>query len=226
MNKHNDADTKIEVLDLSVRVYNSVRRNGVVTTADLVTQLYLGRDVIRKKGIFWGEAGFRQILHKLEENGYLPDDLPLDVDVRDQEKRLKWILVSQEDNGCWYKDLEITTAATLSLIRASRDDYAVKIEKGIEWIQKQDTSSFDTTTGAITRLLAEYHNSEIPEFQYSSQIEPGQRTASDLQGLRQIALMSGNVIKNDKYAYYHEDRLGSIYSHVEIAWMTVGQYNS
>jgi DNA-directed RNA polymerase subunit alpha len=64
------ADTPIEALDLSVRVYNSLKRTGIATVGDVLELLRKGEDAFTSIRNF-GEKS----MEKMREKGFLKDDL-------------------------------------------------------------------------------------------------------------------------------------------------------
>lgn len=68
------ADTPIEVLDLSVRVYNSLKRTGISTVGDVLDLLRRGEQAINSIRNF-GEKSMEELRQKMREKGFLNDDL-------------------------------------------------------------------------------------------------------------------------------------------------------
>lgn len=60
----------IEVLDLSVRVYNSLKRSGITHTADLLEMLQRGPDSLFAIRNF-GERSVDEVVSRLHEKGYI-----------------------------------------------------------------------------------------------------------------------------------------------------------
>jgi DNA-directed RNA polymerase subunit alpha len=67
-------DVPIEVLDLSTRVFNSLRRTGITSVGDVVDMLERGEDAMLAIRNF-GQTSLDELKEKLEENSYLPYDL-------------------------------------------------------------------------------------------------------------------------------------------------------
>jgi DNA-directed RNA polymerase subunit alpha len=63
----------IEELDLSVRVFNSLKRTGITTIGDVLDMLDRGPDAMLAIRNF-GEKSLDELVVKLKEKGYLPDD--------------------------------------------------------------------------------------------------------------------------------------------------------
>ncbi|MEO0563667.1 MAG: DNA-directed RNA polymerase subunit alpha C-terminal domain-containing protein, partial [Chloroflexota bacterium] len=84
----------IETLGFLVRAYNHLRRDGIHTVDKLIERLRTGRASLKYTRNL-GELGLVHVLATLEAHGCLPDDLPLDVDIRTQEKRMAWVLATQ-----------------------------------------------------------------------------------------------------------------------------------
>lgn len=67
------AETPIEILDLSVRVFNSLKRTGVATVGDVLDLLDKGDDAVKSIRNF-GEKSLEELREKLQEKGYLKKD--------------------------------------------------------------------------------------------------------------------------------------------------------
>ena len=67
------AETPIENLDLSVRVFNSLKRTGVATVGDVLDLLDKGDDAVKSIRNF-GEKSLEELREKLQEKGYLKKD--------------------------------------------------------------------------------------------------------------------------------------------------------
>jgi DNA-directed RNA polymerase subunit alpha len=63
----------IEELDLSVRVFNSLKRTGITTIGDVLDMLDRGPDAMLAIRNF-GEKSLDELVTKLKEKGYLDDD--------------------------------------------------------------------------------------------------------------------------------------------------------
>jgi DNA-directed RNA polymerase subunit alpha len=73
---HGDREAKlyekpIEELDLSVRVFNSLKRTGITTIGDVLDMLDRGQDAMLAIRNF-GEKSLDELVDKLREKGYLP----------------------------------------------------------------------------------------------------------------------------------------------------------
>jgi DNA-directed RNA polymerase subunit alpha len=64
-------DRLIEELDLSVRVFNSLKRTGITTIGDVLDMLERGQDAMLAIRNF-GEKSLDELVDKLREKGYLP----------------------------------------------------------------------------------------------------------------------------------------------------------
>ncbi|MEJ5241301.1 MAG: DNA-directed RNA polymerase subunit alpha [Anaerolineales bacterium] len=67
------ADTPIEALDLSVRVYNSLKRTGISTVGDVLELLQKGEQAVSSIRNF-GEKSMEELRQKMREKGFLKDD--------------------------------------------------------------------------------------------------------------------------------------------------------
>ncbi len=65
-------DKLIEELDLSVRVFNSLKRTGITTVGDVLDMLARGPDAMLAIRNF-GEKSLDELIAKLKEKGYLND---------------------------------------------------------------------------------------------------------------------------------------------------------
>lgn len=66
-------DKLIEELDLSVRVFNSLKRTGITTIGDVLDMLERGQDAMLAIRNF-GEKSLDELIDKLKEKGYLKDE--------------------------------------------------------------------------------------------------------------------------------------------------------
>jgi DNA-directed RNA polymerase subunit alpha len=71
-------DVPIEVLDLSTRVFNSLRRTGITSVGDVVDMLQRGEDAMLAIRNF-GQTSLDELKEKLVENGYLTEEEAQDV---------------------------------------------------------------------------------------------------------------------------------------------------
>lgn len=66
-------DKPIEELDLSVRVFNSLKRTGITSVGDVIDMLRRGSDAMLAIRNF-GEKSLDELVEKLREKGYWPDE--------------------------------------------------------------------------------------------------------------------------------------------------------
>ncbi|WP_363324776.1 DNA-directed RNA polymerase subunit alpha [Anaerolinea thermophila] len=67
------AETPIENLDLSVRVFNSLKRTGITTVGDVLELLEKGEDAVMSIRNF-GEKSLDELRQKMREKGFLRDE--------------------------------------------------------------------------------------------------------------------------------------------------------
>ena len=67
------AETPIENLDLSVRVFNSLKRTGVTTVGDVLELLEKGEEAVMSIRNF-GEKSLDELRQKMQEKGFLQDE--------------------------------------------------------------------------------------------------------------------------------------------------------
>jgi DNA-directed RNA polymerase subunit alpha len=67
------AETPIENLDLSVRVFNSLKRTGITTVGDVLELLEKGDEAVMSIRNF-GEKSLEELRQKMHEKGFLRDD--------------------------------------------------------------------------------------------------------------------------------------------------------
>jgi len=67
------AETPIENLDLSVRVFNSLKRTGITTVGDVLELLEKGNEAVMSIRNF-GEKSLEELRDKMREKGFLPED--------------------------------------------------------------------------------------------------------------------------------------------------------
>jgi DNA-directed RNA polymerase subunit alpha len=68
------AETPVEALDLSVRVFNSLKRTGITTVGDVLDLLEKGDTAVMSIRNF-GEKSLDELRQKMIEKGYLKDEL-------------------------------------------------------------------------------------------------------------------------------------------------------
>jgi DNA-directed RNA polymerase subunit alpha len=73
-------ETPIENLDLSVRVFNSLKRTGITTVGDVLDLLDKGDEAVMSIRNF-GEKSLDELREKMTEKGFLPSDDDEDSDV-------------------------------------------------------------------------------------------------------------------------------------------------
>ncbi len=67
------AETPVEALDLSVRVFNSLKRTGITTVGDVLDLLEKGETAVMSIRNF-GEKSLDELRQKMREKGFLKDD--------------------------------------------------------------------------------------------------------------------------------------------------------
>lgn len=67
------AETPIENLDLSVRVFNSLKRTGIITVGDVLELLDKGEEAVMSIRNF-GEKSLDELREKMQEKGFLQDE--------------------------------------------------------------------------------------------------------------------------------------------------------
>jgi DNA-directed RNA polymerase subunit alpha len=70
----------IEELDLSVRVFNSLKRTGITTIGDVLDMLDRGPDAMLAIRNF-GEKSLDELVEKLKEKGYLDGDVEIPTEL-------------------------------------------------------------------------------------------------------------------------------------------------
>ncbi len=68
------AETPVESLDLSVRVFNSLKRTGIITVGDVLELLEKGDQAVMSIRNF-GEKSLEELRMKMREKGYLKDEV-------------------------------------------------------------------------------------------------------------------------------------------------------
>jgi DNA-directed RNA polymerase subunit alpha len=68
------AETPVESLDLSVRVFNSLKRTGITTVGDVLELLEKGDQAVMSIRNF-GEKSLDELRAKMQEKGYLKDEI-------------------------------------------------------------------------------------------------------------------------------------------------------
>ena len=70
---HIDRAEGVENLDLSVRVFNSLKRAGIVTVGEVLELLEKGEDAIMSIRNF-GDKSMDELVDKMSDKGYLKSD--------------------------------------------------------------------------------------------------------------------------------------------------------
>jgi DNA-directed RNA polymerase subunit alpha len=68
------AETPVEALDLSVRVFNSLKRTGITTVGDVLDLLEKGESAVMSIRNF-GEKSLDELRQKMREKGFLKDEM-------------------------------------------------------------------------------------------------------------------------------------------------------
>jgi DNA-directed RNA polymerase subunit alpha len=68
------AETPVEALDLSVRVFNSLKRTGITTVGDVLDLLEKGETAVMSIRNF-GEKSLDELRQKMQEKGFMKDEL-------------------------------------------------------------------------------------------------------------------------------------------------------
>ena len=71
------AETPVEALDLSVRVFNSLKRTGITNVGDVLELLDKGESAVMSIRNF-GEKSLDELRQKMHEKGFLKDDQPME----------------------------------------------------------------------------------------------------------------------------------------------------
>jgi len=71
------AETPIENLDLSVRVFNSLKRTGITSVGDVMDLLDKGEEAVMSIRNF-GEKSLDELRQKMQEKGFLPQPPPVE----------------------------------------------------------------------------------------------------------------------------------------------------
>lgn len=69
-------ETPIEQLDLSVRVFNSLKRTGITNVGEVLEMLDKGSDAMLAIRNF-GEKSLDELVERLNEKGFMPEDMPV-----------------------------------------------------------------------------------------------------------------------------------------------------
>jgi DNA-directed RNA polymerase subunit alpha len=73
------AETPVESLDLSVRVFNSLKRTGIITVGDVLELLEKGDQAVMSIRNF-GEKSLEELRLRMHEKGYLKDEPKKDLE--------------------------------------------------------------------------------------------------------------------------------------------------
>jgi DNA-directed RNA polymerase subunit alpha len=72
-------ETPIENLDLSVRVFNSLKRTGITTVGEVLELLEKGDEAVMSIRNF-GEKSLDELRQKMHEKGYLEEEEEVEVE--------------------------------------------------------------------------------------------------------------------------------------------------
>lgn len=72
------AETPIENLDLSVRVFNSLKRTGITTVGDVLHLLSQGKEAVLGSTRNFGDKSYDELRQKMLEKGFLQDEINLE----------------------------------------------------------------------------------------------------------------------------------------------------
>jgi DNA-directed RNA polymerase subunit alpha len=73
-------ETPIESLDLSVRVFNSLKRTGITTIGEVINLMDKGEEAVLSIRNF-GDKSLQELHQKMAEKGYLPEEVEEDTEV-------------------------------------------------------------------------------------------------------------------------------------------------
>ena len=73
-------ETPIESLDLSVRVFNSLKRTGITTIGEVINLMDKGEEAVLSIRNF-GDKSLQELHQKMTEKGYLPDETEEEVEL-------------------------------------------------------------------------------------------------------------------------------------------------
>ncbi|MHB1339460.1 MAG: DNA-directed RNA polymerase subunit alpha C-terminal domain-containing protein, partial [Bellilinea sp.] len=74
------AETPIENLDLSVRVFNSLKRTGITTVGDVLDLLEKGDEAVMSIRNF-GEKSLDELRQKMQEKGFLQTETETETEI-------------------------------------------------------------------------------------------------------------------------------------------------
>lgn len=160
------ASMPIEALNLSVPVYNSLKRTGITTVGEVLEMLDRGPDAMLAIRNF-GEKSLDELVTKLKEKGKgqrPPEsaDKPAQAipTLNTIDERIKWLARTQNVSGSWGSgadEIEQTAAALLAFVRAGHTtqagNYRRQVRKAAEWLR--DASATDLNLAIKVRALTE-----------------------------------------------------------------------
>ena len=158
----------IETLDLSVRAFNSLKRTGITTLGDVLDLLEESdQAAVRSPGgpRSFSEKTLDELREKMREKGFLrdnaiesvPETSPAskpNVPAIDAAVILRELARSQQLDGSWKNDVELTSAALLAFVRSGQTTqlgyYRMQVQRAFEWLAKSGIGGF----AAFLRALA------------------------------------------------------------------------
>ena len=227
-------DKPIESMNLSTRVLNALRRTGITTVGDVQDMLSRGPDAMLAIRNF-GQETLNELQSKLEGKGLLSTEPALDFATIDE--RIKWLARTQQVNGSWDDDIEMTAAALLAFVRAGHTtrvgDYRQQVKKAANWLQTNLSQAEGLATILTLKALGELETAtgdlfisdtqKSQPFQLKTNLEKAivqgvnpPDTVQSLDDLRLAALNAGSATAPDDLKRGSQGKLVQI-------WLAVGK---
>ena len=149
-------ETPVESLDLSVRVFNALKRTGITTIGDVLDLLENGDQAVMSIRSF-GEKTLDELREKMREKGFLRDNAIESVpetslasepneSAIDAAVILRELARSQQLDGSWKNDVELTSAAVLAFVRSGQTTqhgyYRKQVQRAFEWLAQSGAAGF------------------------------------------------------------------------------------
>ena len=152
-------ETPIENLDLSVRVFNSLKRTGITTVGEVLELLEKGDEAVMSIRNF-GEKSLDELRHKMQEKGYLEDEDAEEEDTmddaeeswKDDDSMKEPFFWDEEEDGPW------EDAVFLPTLKELKEDPDFK---GGKELTETEHLQWTVCTRSIKKALEGHMNAKI-----------------------------------------------------------------
>ena len=174
------AETPVEELDLSVRVFNALKRTGITTVGDVLDLLEENDQMSLRSPTgprSFSETTLDELREKMHQKGFLYNkdiesgsgivfaSQPMAPAI-DAAAILRELVRSQQLDGSWKQDVELSSAALLAFVRSGQTTrqgfYRIQVQRAFQWLAQAVAHDFAAFLRALAlRELADA--TQIPE---------------------------------------------------------------